>query len=105
MGAYLDEAWVRPPTVDDAPLHAVQFTSLSAPVQLVQTASRGAAAVLRVLSERDRALHAVPPHLRGGLVRQRLRVSERDIALMRRRLGVQLVQQFAQPLALQFRVA
>ena len=96
---------MRPPPVNDTPLHIPRLTRLPASVQLVERAARRRAAVLRVLRERDRAPHAVRLHLRRRRVRERARVAERDVRLMRRRGGVELVEQRGHALALELRVA
>lgn len=80
---HLNEPGVHPPPVDHAPLYLAQLARLALFIQLVQTASCRTAAILRVLRERDRPLHAVLLHLRGCLVRERPRIAERDVCLMR----------------------
>ncbi len=93
------------PPVNHAPFYPVpEVACLALPIQLVQTASRRAAAVLRILREGDRALDAVRLHLPGRLVRERTRIAERDIALVGCRGRMQLVQNGSHTLALELRV-
>jgi hypothetical protein len=98
--AHLDEAGVRPPAVDHAPLDAVQRPTHAFPVELIEGAARRRARVLRILCKCDGTRDAVRAHLGGGLVCQRARVAERDISFMWRRRGVQLVEQCSHALAL-----
>jgi len=102
---YLDEARMCAPAVDDAPVDITQLALRALPKQLIQTAPGRAATVLRVLRERDGALHAIRTHLRGGLLRERLRVAERDVAFVRRGRWAELVEQCAHAFALEARVA
>ena len=88
------------PAINHAPLDILQLARLAPPVELVQTATRCAAAVLRILRERDRTLHTVRLHLPRGHVRERLRVTERDVVLVRRGCRVQLVQELGHALSL-----
>ena len=97
---YLDETWVRAPAINHAPLDILQLARLAPPVELVQTAPRCAATVLWILRERDRTLHTVRLHLPRGHVRERLRVTERDVVLVRRGCRVQLVQELRHALTL-----
>lgn len=101
----LDETWVSSPSVDDTPLDVVpHFASFAFPKQFVQAASCRAAAVLGILRKRDGPFHAVLLHLTRGLVRQRFRVTERDVKFVGSCLGVQFIQQGHHACALQLGV-
>jgi len=92
--AHLDETRVREPAIDDAPSHTLtKFPCIPSSIHLVQTASGGTAAVLRVLSERYGSLHPVFFHLLGGIFYQRFRITKPDIRFVRRSAGMQLVEQ------------
>lgn len=95
---------MRAPAVDHAPLDVPQLARLASPVELVQAAPCRAAAVLRVLRERDCTLHTVRLHLLRGHVREGLRVPERDVVLVRCGRRMQLIQQLRHALALYVRV-
>lgn len=100
----LNEPGVSAPAVDHAPLDPFHLACLAPSVQLIQTAPCRTAAVLWVLRERDRALHAVCLHLPRRLICKRARIPESDVVLVRCSRGVQLVQQRGHALALQVRV-
>src|SRR5690606_26790568 len=73
------------------------------PPQLVETAARGGAAELRVLGERDSALHAVFVHLPQGVLALGARVAERHVELVRRGLRREAVEALAHGFALSVR--
>ena len=101
---HIDETRMVSPPVNDTPFDVAHLARLAASVELVETAARRAAAVLRVLCERNRAFHTVRLHLPGRLVRERAGVPKRDIALVRRRGRMQFVEQRGHALALDLRV-
>jgi hypothetical protein len=88
----LDLAVSSPPVL--APRH---------PIQLIQATPRGRAAVLRILTERHRALDSIRLHLLQTSLRQGVGVPERDVGLVRRRRGIQLVEELAHLSTLFFR--
>ena len=103
---HLDEARMRPPAVNHAPLNALPKPARPPlPKQLIQAAPRRAAAILRVLRERHGPPHTIRAHLTRRLLRERACVPERDIRLVRRGGRVQLVEQRGHALALELRVA
>ncbi len=77
---------------------------IAAAIQLIQTASSRAAAVLRVLRERDRPLDAIFLHLTRRLRRERPSIAKGRIRLVRGRFRVQLVEQLCHTLALELGV-
>jgi hypothetical protein len=109
---HVNETLMYTPAVDNAPLDvplaldcfrrllpfAVRPDDL--PPHLVQAAARRRAAVLRVLRERDRPLHAVPSHLVKARLGQRLSVAEGDVSLVRRRFRRELVEKLDHAVAL-----
>ncbi len=81
----LDEARVRRPAVDDAPVERVlQPQAPRRAPQLVERGPGGGARELRVLGERDRAAHAVGLHRLQGVLATRVDVAERHVELVRR---------------------
>jgi hypothetical protein len=97
---YLDKAGMRAPPVDDTPLDVSKIALAASPEQLIQRAACCRTAVLRVLRERNRPLHAVFLHPPRRLTRERIRVPEGNVVLMRCRLRRELVEETNHALAL-----
>lgn len=107
---HVDEARVGAPPVNDTPLEllarlcrlALAGLDRLAP-HLVEAAARRRARVLRVLGEGDGALDAVALHLLEARLGERVGVAERDVGLVRGRLGRELVEELGHAFALRAR--
>ena len=106
-GTHVDEARVRAPPVNDAPLELLArlcrlaLAELDALLpHLVEAAAGRRARVLRILGEGDGALDTVALHLVEARLGERVGVAEGDVGLVRRRLGRQLVEELDHALAL-----
>jgi hypothetical protein len=102
QSTHLDETGVCAPSVNDAPVDARKHPSPAFAEYVVETAARRATTILRVLRKGYRAFHAVLLHAPCGLLCERSRVAERDVALVRRCGWVELVEQCRHALPLQF---
>lgn len=91
-GAHLNESRMSTPTINDAPIDTRKQPGLALSVNVIETATRRATAVLRVLRKRYRAFHAILFHKPCGLVCQGMCIAERDVTLVRCRRRVELVQ-------------
>ena len=98
--SYLNESRMRAPAIDDTPLYPFEKPSLRLPEHIVEAAARRAAAVLRVLRERNSPLDPVFLHETGCLLHERVRISECNVGLVRCRFRVHFVQQGSHPSAL-----
>ena len=105
VDAHLDKARMCTPAINDAPADTRKQPGFALSVNVIKTAARRATAVLRVLRKRNRALHAILLHPSRGLVRQRVCIAERDVALVGCRRRVELVEQRHQAFALRLRPA
>ena len=105
MHAHLDKARMCTPAINDAPTDTRKQPGFALSVNVIKTAARRATAVLGVLRKRYRALHAILLHPSRGLVRQRVCVAERDVALVGCRRRVELVEQRHQAFPLGLRPA
>ena len=99
---HLDETGVGAPSVNDAPVDAREKPSLAFAEYVVETAACRATAILGILRKGYRACHAVLLHASCGLLCERSYVAERDVALVRRRGRMELVEQCRHTLPLQF---
>lgn len=105
VGECFDEQRVGRPSVDERPRDitfwcATLLAPLDLTVELVQVTTSSTAAVLGVLSEADSAGNTVLSHLVESLFSQRSSIAESDIDLVRRCLGVKLVEQLCHGLSL-----
>lgn len=105
VGESLDEQRVGRPSVNKRPRDLTFWRStllapLNLTVELVEVATSGTAAVLRVLGEADSASNTVLSHLVECLFGKRSCVSESDIDLVWRCLRVKLVKQLRHCLTL-----
>ena len=92
------------PPIYDTPFDLAQYPSLAFAIQLVQAAPSRAAAVLRVLRERNGPLNAVTLKLLRRVLRQRVRIPKGDIRFVGGCLRVQFIEKCSHAFALYPRV-
>lgn len=89
------------PSVDNGPVYILVYAQrMNLAIELIQTASSGAARVLGVLRERYSASDAIVFHLRERVFCERIDISECDVGLMRGCIRRELVQQLHHFIAL-----